>query len=411
MYCGSCLHDNSLAAELMRQGHDVTLLPLYTPSRTEDENVSFGRVFFGGISVYLAERFPLVRRLPRAFDRILDAPRLISAFAGRGVETDPRLLGSLTVSLLRGESGHHGSQIRKLVGWLKTQPPPDVVTLPYTLLIALAGPLRAALERPVICALQGEELFLEGLQEPWRSEALQLVRAQVACVDAFIAVSRYCAGFMSSYLGIPDSKIHVVPLGIRLAGHAMRPGRADREYTIGFLGRISPEKGLHLLAEAYLLLRNKPDLPGTRMVAAGYLPPQHRGYLDQIRGRLGGHFEYVGELDRDGKIEFLQSLDAFSMPCTFDEPKGLPVLEAMANGVPVVQPRRGSFPEMLAECGGGLLVEPDSAEALADALSLLCADPQQSHCLGRRGYEAVHAGRGIDIEARRTAEVYRSLMA
>jgi len=411
MYCGSCLHDNSLAAELLRQGHDVTLLPLYTPPRTEEASVSAGRVFFGGISVYMAERFPLFRRLPRALNRVLDAPKLISAFAGHGVETDPRLLGRLTVSLLRGESGHHGHEIRKLAGWLRAQPLPDVVTLPYTLLIALAEPLRRELDRPVTCSLQGEEFFLEGLQEPWKSEALALIRAQVGSVDAFVAVSRYCAGFMSRYLGIPDFKIHVVPLGIRLAGHGPRPPREDGEYRIGFLGRVAPEKGLHLLAEAYRLLRAKEGLPRTRLVAAGYLPPEHRGYLEEVRRTMDDGFEYLGELDRESKIAFLKSLDVFSLPCTYDEPKGLPVIEAMANGVPVVQPRRGSFPEMLAECGGGLLVEPDSAEALAAALAQLATDRDLAASLGRQGFQAVHRGRGIDLEAASTVEVYRSLHA
>ena len=76
MYCGSCLRDNALAAELIRQGHDVTLLPFYTPTLTDEENVSRQeQVFFGGISVYLEQHLSLFRHAPRLLDRLLDAPR------------------------------------------------------------------------------------------------------------------------------------------------------------------------------------------------------------------------------------------------------------------------------------------------------------------------------------------------
>jgi glycosyltransferase involved in cell wall biosynthesis len=416
MYCGSCLHDNSLAAELKRQGHDVILQALYTPTRTDEANVSQRRVFFGGISVYLEERFSVFRRLPGFLDALWDRPSVIARFAGRGVEVDPKVLGELTVSILRGAHGHQHKEIGKLVDWLRHEPPPDVVTLPFTLLISLAEPLKRATGRPVVCALQGEELFLSSLQEPWRGEALELIRGQARHVDAFIAVSEYAANYMSGYLGIPRERIRVVPLGIPLDGHAPRAGRPDESHRIGYLARIAPEKGLRLLCEAYRFLRRERGLPPSRLVAAGYLPPENKEYLAEISARMKEwgyerEFQYHGELDRANKIAMLRSLDVFSCPCTYDEPKGLPVLEAMANGVPVVQPRRGSFPEMLEECRGGLLVDPDSAEALAAGIERVLGDGELAANLSRQGYEDVHARRGIAQEARRTIAAYEAVLA
>jgi glycosyltransferase involved in cell wall biosynthesis len=416
MYCGSCLHDNALAAELKRQGHDVILLPLYTPTRTDEQNVSERRVFFGGISVYLEERFPLFRKLPGFLDVLWDRPSVIASFAGRGVAVDPKLLGELTVSILQGEGGHQFKEIAKLAEWLRHETPPEVVTLPYTLLIALAAPLKKVTGRPVVCSLQGEELFLDGLREPWRSEALRLIRRQVEHVEAFLAVSRYAADSMSSRLGIGRDKIRVVPLGINLNGHSRKAARSGGVFRVGYLGRVAPEKGLRLLAEAYRILRHERGLKNAKLVAAGYLPPEHRPYLKEIEARLkewrlAGEFEYLGEVDREGKIAFLQSLDVFSCPCTYDEPKGLPVLEAMANGVPVVQPRRGSFPEMIEECRGGLLVDPDSAESLADGIERIWKEPELAESLSKRGYEDVHALRGIAEEARRVVAAYEEILA
>ena len=83
MYCGSCLRDNALAAELKARGHDVLLVPLYTPTLTDEPNVSEERVFFGGISVYLQQRARFFRWAPRLFDKLLDAPWIIKAASSR----------------------------------------------------------------------------------------------------------------------------------------------------------------------------------------------------------------------------------------------------------------------------------------------------------------------------------------
>src|SRR5688572_29656955 len=100
MYCGSCFRDNALARELLARGHDVTLIPVYTTTRTDEPNVSRPGVLFGGISVYLQQHSPFFRRTPRFLDRLWDSPAVIGAFAGRGVSADARLLGDLTISML-----------------------------------------------------------------------------------------------------------------------------------------------------------------------------------------------------------------------------------------------------------------------------------------------------------------------
>src|SRR6187399_2280660 len=215
MYCGSCFRDNAMAAELIRRGHDVTLMPVYTPTRTDETNVSNTRqVLFGGISVYLQQRFGLFRALPRFVDRAIDSPGLIRALSARSAATDPKLLGDLTVSMLRGTSGVLKREFEKLTEWIRQTPLPDVINLPNSLLISMAAPLAAATRRPICCTLQGEELFLDGLQLRYRDEAIRLIRGQVPTVNRFIAVSEYCARFMAEYLAIPAERISVVPLGI-----------------------------------------------------------------------------------------------------------------------------------------------------------------------------------------------------
>jgi glycosyltransferase involved in cell wall biosynthesis len=324
------------------------------------------------------------------------------------------MLGEMTVSMLKGENGFQRKEVFKFIEWLRQESPPDVVSLPYSLLIGLSKPIKELLGRPVCCTLQGEDLFLEGLHEPYKSESLDLIRANVKHVDAFIAVSQYYADFMPDYLGIPAEKIHVVPLGINMQGYEQRKPDTDKIFTIGFFARVAPEKGLHVLAEAYRKLRAAERIPKARLEAAGYIAPEHQGYLREIEQQMTAsgfesEFNYRGVLDRDEKIAFLRKLDVMSVPATYDEPKGIFLLEAMACGVPVVQPRRGAFTEIVENTGGGLLVEPDSPEAIAAAIQRLFDEPELGARLSESGFRKVREQYTVAQTADRALELWSAV--
>jgi glycosyltransferase involved in cell wall biosynthesis len=414
MYCGSCLRDNALAAELLARGHDVVLTPVYTPTRTDERNVSQRHIFLGGISVYLEQYSPIFRYTPRLLDRLWDAEWVIRMASRRQIKVDPKSLGELTVSMLRGEQGFQRKEIAKLLDWLRTESKFDVVNLPYALLLGLAEPLRRELKAPICCTLQGEDLFLDGLGAPFRQQSLDLIRAATKHVDAFLPVSEYYRDYMPGYLGIPREKMRLVPLGINLDGYSPRRSGPREPFTIGYLARIAPEKGLHALIEAYRRLRTRPNIGQSRLLAAGYLAPEHQGYLDDINRRmrewgLDREFEYRGELDRAGKIEFLRGLDVFSVPATYEEPKGIFLLEAMASGVPVVQPRRGAFREVVERTGGGVIVAADDHDALADGLLGLWQDPARAAALGAAGAAGVREHYTVGRMAEAAEAVYSEL--
>ncbi len=416
MYCGSCLRDNALAAELLRRGHDVTLMPVYTPTVTDEPNVSSGNpVLFGGISVYLEQHVPLFRHTPRLLDRLWDAAPVIRAFAGRSMKTDPRMLGEMTVSMLKGEHGHQKKEFEKLIEWLRHEPPPDIVNVPNSLLISMAGPIRRTLSRPVVVTMQGEDLFLDGLSEPYRSESIDLIRRQVDEVDAFIAVSEFYVERMHRFLGIPLEKIAVVPLGINTDGYAGPRPDGKGVFRVGYFARIAPEKGLRELAEAYRVMRQEKGLPPSRLEAAGYLGAEHRDYLASVERSLsdwglGAEFRYHGAVDRDQKIAFLRSVDVLSVPGPYPDPKGTYLLEAMAADTPVVQPRSGAYVETIDRTGGGVLVD-GSAGALADGLMTLARDPGRARALGEQGQAGVARHYSVAREADRVLDVYARVAA
>jgi glycosyltransferase involved in cell wall biosynthesis len=283
----------------------------------------------------------------------------------------------------------------------------------------MARRLAEELGVPVVCSLSGEDSFLEGIPEPHYSEARAVLRARCGELSALVAMSGYYADFMAEYLSVPRERIHVIPPGLNLVGHGARrepeaPGA--RPVTIGYLSRIAPEKGLHHLAEAFKLLAERDGLPPTRLVAAGYLNPVDRPYLDRIRSQLAAwgladRFEYAGELDLAEKIAFLQSLDVFSVPTLLAESKGLALLEAWANAVPAVVPDHGAFGELVADTGGGLLHAPENPAELAAALARMILDRPFAVACGRRAQEAVRARYDSARTARETLALYRALAA
>lgn len=413
MYCGSCMHDNTLAAALIAQGHEALLIPTYTPLRTDEDDVSQKRVFFGGINVYLQQKLAFFRHTPRFIDRLFDIPALLRWASGRAMKVEAHDLGALTVAMLEGDHGPIRKEVSKLAEWLGREVDPEITNLSNVLISGMVPHLRQVIKTPILATLQGDDIFLDGLIEPYRSQALKLIQELCGQLGGFIATSAYYADYMAGYLQVPREKIHVVYPGLNLKGHGMpRSESGGGPLTIGYFARICPDKGLHILVEAFRMLKKMPEAPPCRLRISGYLGANDRPYLARLMTQLeqdglAGSVEHVPSPDHAGKLSFLQSLDVLSVPTTYREPKGLYVLEALANGVPVVQPRHGSFPELIEATGGGILVKPDDPADLAAGLFRLLHDPAQRRELGQKGKQAVHARFHAANMARDTLAVYR----
>jgi glycosyltransferase involved in cell wall biosynthesis len=426
MYCGSCMRDNTLAAALRQLGHDCLLLPTYTPIRTDEADVSSGNIFFGGISVYLEQKYPWLRRMPGPLYKMLSQPWLLRWVSRYAIKTEAAELAALTLSMLRGMNGFQRQEVKRLTEWLSEHTKPDAIVLTNALLSGMIPELGHKLGVPVVITLQGDDIFLESLSAEARQECIRLIQRNCQSVAGYLTTCRYYADFMSSYLGLPRQQMHTVYPGINLEGFARPPlsppsqggeqSGTGEMLTIGFLARICPEKGLQNLVTAFNLLQKRPGLPPSRLRVAGYLGEHRKAFLEEQKQRAvqagwGDRFEHVGEPDHAGKIAFLQSLDIFSVPTDYHDPKGLYVLEAMACGVPVVQPAHGSFPELIDATGGGLLVQPNSPEALADGLAQLLLDADQRQRLGGQGAAAIRRQFTARHMAEGVAEMLQGLRA
>ena len=414
MFCGSCLRDNALAAALLEQGRDVVLVPTFTPLTTEEVDVSLDRVFLGGLNVYLAERWAWWRRLPAALRRAFDHPALLRAVSALALESRSEDDGALALSLMRGTEGHQRQQVEGLVDWLAEELRPDLVNVSNLLIAGFVPALKARRDIPVLVTLQGDELFLDEVRESDREAVLVEMRRLAAAADGFVVTSRFYRDFMARLLHLPEERFHVVPLGLAspesFAGPVERPQRPP---TLGYLARIYPAKGLHLLVDAFLELRH--DVPDLRLEVGGWLGRSDRPYLAEQRRKVeragaGDAFTHVELPDRASKIAFLHRLDLFSVPVTYPEHKGLYALEALAAGVPVVLPDAGIFPEMIEVTGGGRLVLPNDARVLAEALRPLLLDADLRRRWGEQGRRQVVEIFNAGVMAQGTWEVYRQVL-
>ncbi|MFN7875786.1 MAG: glycosyltransferase family 4 protein [Pirellula sp.] len=406
MFCGSCIHDNALAKELIRLGNDCILVPVYTPIRTDDEDVSVDQVFMGGINVYLQQKMPWLAYLPSWFDRILNSPWLIKSVTKNIGKTLPTFLGALTVSMLKGLKGNQRKEFLRLLDWLDKEIRPDVLILTNLLIGGGCREIKQRCGTRIYVTLQGDDIFIDSLPEPYKTETIGLLRALVPEIDGFIIHSQAYANKMAAILNIPSEKLHVIPLGIPLQDFTKPQkvsnpsknadaGIAKPDFTIGYLARLGPEKGFHKLVDAFIELTRKPDCQHAKLKIAGWKGPQHEEDFQRLSNKLNqaglaDRWQYLGSIDRKEKVGFLQSLDLFCVPTIYEEPKGLFLLEAIACGVPYLQPTHGAFPEIhqrllpLTVEPIGELFDPNSNADFLEKLELVVKKPQAKQCFSQK---------------------------
>jgi glycosyltransferase involved in cell wall biosynthesis len=410
-HCGNCHRDNALVRALRADGHDAFLVPLYLPLVLDEPSATpEAPLFAGGINMFLQQKLPVFRRTPRWLDRAFDATgllRFVSQFAGM---TRARDLGEMTVETLRGTDSHQAKEWNRLVEWLAPLQP-DVVALSNGLLAGLAPGIKKSLGCRIVCSLQGEDSFLDSLPEPHREQAWAGLAATAAHVDRFVGVSQYYADLMARRMKLPPEKIAVVHNGVSLDSLAPAPAPPPVP-TIGYFARMCHGKGLHLLVDAFILLKQRGNLPGLRLRVGGAKTAVDEEYVTAQEARLiaagvRGDAEFLPNIPAAEKTGFLQSLSVLSVPAIYGESFGLFVIEAMACGVPVVEPDHAAFPEIIHATGGGVLCAPEDPGSLAAALEQLLLTPGLAHEVGRRGRAAVEQDFSASRMARDFAAVCR----
>ena len=414
-YCQNCLRDYSLVRALKREGHDVVMMPLYLPAfdgaNAPDRNMP---VFFGGINVYLQQHVHLFRHTPRWLDRFFDAPWMLKLAAKQEGSTNAATLGPMTLSMLEGRKGCQRKEFDRLLAWMAEHEKPDVVHISNALLLGLATEIRQTLNIPIVCTLQDEEPWLDAMNPPWGNRCWSALSECAKHVDAFVATSEWYARRMSERMNVSRDRIEVVYLGCEVGEDP--PGPAFDPPVLGFLSRVAEAQGFQALVDAFIRLKKEEPLKDLRLRATGGCTEADRPFITSVMNQLRQHgfedaVEFVHDFQDKPRRAFLQTLSVFSTPAPDGEAFGVQLIEAMAAGIPVVQPQIGAYPEIVNMTGGGLLYDPTDPDALVNALRELLCDPEKARALGRRGREAVAKEFSIQRVARDMAAFYESAIS
>ncbi len=404
-YCENCLRDAALVRALRAKGADVVLVPMYLPlSLDGDRTLERTDVFFGGINVYLQQKVGLFRRTPRWLDKVFDAGWLLRCVSKKAGMTSARQLGEMTLSMLEGPRGRQGKEVERLIEFLQSpENKPDVLILSNLLLAGMAGPVREKLGCKLVCWLQDEDGFVDGLGEPWSSAVWQEMARIVPLFDLFLPVSHYFAHAIQERLPIGDETIYVCAPGLDMSKYEPAERLPDGP-AVGYLGRMCHANGLDFAAQAFSKLVGQDKMAAVKLLICGGMTAADKQLVDKIKeslhsGATAGRVEFLDDFEWSNRLSFLQRLSVLCSPARTAPAYAMNVLEAMACGVPFVAPRTGVYPEWAELTGAGVLYESENPEEPHRSLRALLIDSDRRNELGQKGRRA--AMEHFDI--RRTA--------
>ncbi len=289
---------------------------------------------------------------------------------------------------------------------------------------SLAGlaPLLRRLLPEVVLGLHIHDHALADFAPGWGRRCLRATDFALACSDYVAQRTRRRLGG-----GLPP--VHVLHNGVdaRFLGNRARPAASRR---ILFVGRLAPEKGVHLLLAAFARIAGEfPDATLDLVGPTDPSPPEFvdpwrsdpllvplashlarpAGYAAELRrlaAPLGGRIRFLGPVDNLRLPALLADAGVLAMPSLWHEPFGIPVIEAMAAGLPVVASEAGAFPETVVPGETGMLVPRGDGEALAAALARLLADGGLRQRLGEAGHARVRERFTWDRQVERLETLY-----
>ena len=391
-YCGNCLRDSGFVSALRKAGHQAMILPVYLPL-TINGDVQDTPVFYGAVNIYLKQIFPLLRHMPGWMEHMLNSAPLLKIAASKAGSTRAHGLEELTESMLMGKQGHQGKELDELVHFLKHHEKPDVVHFSNALLLGMARQIKEEVGVPVVCSLQDEDVWVDVMTEPYRVKIWNLLAEKARDVDAFVAVSNYFAGVMKSKMALPAEKVFVIPIGINPADYEFHSTPPDRP-AIGYLSRIYEDNGFGVLVDAFILLKSRRGFENLRLHATGGMTGDDKHFFNEQlkklqKAGLSSDIHVFENFLPEDLHTFFKSVSVLSVPVLKGEAFGLYQLEALASGVPLVQPALGAFPEIIEATHGGLLYEPNTPEALATSLASIINDRAGLQQQGANGRKAV----------------------
>ena len=411
-YCGNCLRDSKYVEAIRKLGHQVIKVPMYLPLFADEHDIKDIPVFYGAVSIYLKQLYPIFRKAPRWLDKILNSGPALKLASGMAGSTRAKGLEEMTVSMLLGEEGKQKEELERMVDWIAINCKPEVIHLSNALLLGLAHKLKEKMNVPVVCSLQDEDIWVDVMKQKARDEVWELMHDKSRYVDVFVAVSNYYASVMKEKMRIPPEKIETLYLGVDPISYK-EVHKQVRGRNIGFLSRMNYDNGLDILVDAFIILKKQNGFEDVNLVMTGGSTGDDAKFLNILKKKLKGEklyqdIDFCEDFKCDDRAMFFKRISVLSVPVRLGEAFGLYLLESMASGVPVVQPALGAFPEIVEISGGGITYEPNTPDKLAEALARILNDKDLLANKSHNGYKGVLEHFDIETQAKKLVDLYVS---
>jgi glycosyltransferase involved in cell wall biosynthesis len=412
-YCGNCLRDSKYFNALRAEGHNVTKIPMYLPLFGDEHDISDVPIFYGAISLYLKQVYPIFRKAPGWVDKLLNSKPMMKLAASMAGSTRAKGLEDMTFSMLLGEEGEQKAELDHMVNWIAEHCKPDIIHISNALLLGLARRLKEKIGVPVVCSLQDEDVWIDPMQPQFQQKIWDLMHERAKDVDALVSVSNYFADVMKQRMNLPGEKLKTIHLGVGVEDYKYISTR-EKERNVGYISRICHKDGFDIVVDAFIDLKKKPGFEDVKLIATGGSTGDDARFLKEQKRKirengLSDLFEILPEFEDEAVHEFIKKVSLVSVPVRIGEAFGIYLLEAMASGVPVVQPALGAFPEIIELSGGGVTYMPNTPENLAETWARLLSNPEKMEQLSQAGYEGTRAYFDIHAKAKETIELYKKL--
>ncbi|MCZ4695414.1 glycosyltransferase family 1 protein [Ancylomarina euxinus] len=372
-YCGNCLRDDKFHLAMKKQGHEVTKIPMYLPLFSDEHDLNEIPVFYGAISIYLKQLYPIFRHAPAWVDRLLNSGPMLKLAASMAGSTSAKGLEEMTISMLMGEKGKQKDELNRMVSWVSEYLQPDVIHISNALLLGLAPRLKKEFPNAIIiCSLQDEEVWVDAMNDSFRDKIWALMSTKAEDIDAFIAVSDFYAQVSIKKMKLPKEKVFTNYLGVDPEEYRYVAVNT-KERNIGYISRMCEANGFDIMVDAFIHLKKDKAVDDVKLILTGGSTGEDKALIKQLRQKLReanltDQVEFHEDFDGEGRHDFFSKVKIISVPVRNGEAFGLYLLESMASGVPVVQPKLGAFPEIVEKSNGGIIYENNTPEVLATAI-------------------------------------------
>ncbi|MBN2596439.1 MAG: glycosyltransferase [Marinifilaceae bacterium] len=414
-YCGNCLRDDKFHLAMKKQGHEVTKIPMYLPLFSDEHDLNDIPVFYGAISIYLKQLYPVFRHAPAWLDRLLNSVPMLKLAASMAGSTNAKGLEEMTVSMLMGEEGKQKEELNRMVSWMAEYLTPDVIHLSNALLLGLAPKLKKEFPNAIlVCSLQDEDVWVDAMKDSFRDKIWALMSTKAEYLDAFIAVSDFYAGVSLEKMNIPKEKVFINHLGVDPDEYKFAKPESKAR-NIGYISRMCEGNGFDIIVDAFIELKKDTACQDVKLIVTGGSTGDDKPLLKQVRQklkeeRLLEQVEFHEDFNGEGRHKFFKKVKLISVPVRNGEAFGLYLLESMASGVPVVQPNLGAFAEIVNKSKGGIIYENNTAEELAVTFKKLLNNENKIQELSVTGRKAVEKEFNIYTKTDHLIHIYKQLM-